>query len=133
MTQDFDVTGMSNVELSGRQILDSYFSLRDVNSWAMFGILMAYVVGFRIVQHFLLAYQTSSRRSLFSFSFLQGFDKDCECGMKGESPYEETSTDDKDLAVTGGDHDQLQANEAAAEKSGQLELAEVSRSEQEQV
>lgn len=76
VTQDFDVTGSSPTqEMEGRDILDMYFDLRNVNSWAMLVILLAYVLFFRICQHFLLSFQTGPKRLPdFSLpSFLDSF------------------------------------------------------------
>jgi len=57
--QDFEVQN-SNMEISGEYILDNAFDLRNVDSWSMFVVLMAYVVFFRFCHYFLLAYQTNT-------------------------------------------------------------------------
>jgi len=44
--------------VSGKEILDRYFNISNVNAWGMIGVLLAYVVLFRCVQYFLFAIQT---------------------------------------------------------------------------
>lgn len=51
---------MPGVELTGRQVLDNVFGLRNVDSWSMFVVTMAYVFGFRFMQYVLLAVQTGT-------------------------------------------------------------------------
>ena len=46
------------MELTGKQVLDEIFNLRDVPAWSMFGVLLAYVIFFRVCQYFLFALQT---------------------------------------------------------------------------
>ncbi len=55
--RDFKISGTPN-SISGKDILSLYFDIHNVDSWAMFGILIAYVVFFRFVQYFLMACQT---------------------------------------------------------------------------
>lgn len=53
-SQDFDITGESTgMELSGEDVLDSIFDLRDVNSWGMFGVLLAWIALFRFGHYFI--------------------------------------------------------------------------------
>lgn len=64
--QDFEVTGVKpRMEISGKDILDEIFNLRDVSGWGMFGVLMAYVFFFRFNQYFLFAIQTGKIRIPF--------------------------------------------------------------------
>jgi hypothetical protein len=56
--RDWDVSGYNGVEVSGKDILDNFFDLRNVNTWGMFGALLGYVVFFRCGQYFLMAAQT---------------------------------------------------------------------------
>lgn len=58
-TQTWTISGTSPQQtISGVDLLDQVFNLRDVNPWGMFGALMAYVIVFRGMQYFLFAYQT---------------------------------------------------------------------------
>lgn len=56
-SQTWTVNGTTET-ISGVDLLDQVFSLRNVNPWGMFGALMAYVIVFRGAQYFLFAYQT---------------------------------------------------------------------------
>lgn len=56
--QDFDLSGVPGVEIPGRTILLQSFGLHDVDPWAMFVVLLAYVVFFRIGHFVLLTIQT---------------------------------------------------------------------------
>lgn len=47
-TQDFDIPGFPGVQLTGKTLLDSQYGLTDVNSWGMFGVLLAWVALFRL-------------------------------------------------------------------------------------
>ena len=49
-TQTFDVSG-STATITGKQILSTIFDLKDVNSWGEFGILIAWIVFFRITHY----------------------------------------------------------------------------------
>lgn len=51
-TQDFDVSGFSGMEVSGKTLLDNLYGLKDINSWAMFGVLLAWVALFRFSHYF---------------------------------------------------------------------------------
>ena len=102
-TQDFDITGTSPVqEMSGKEILDYFFDLRDINSWGMFGILMAYVIFFRINQHFLLAFQTGPRRlprfSLPSFGGAESEESDVSPVSSGDQGYQKTAANEDEGA-----------------------------------
>lgn len=59
--QNFTVSGSNPAQtVTGKYILDSVFDLTNVNSYLMLGILFIYVVMFRVIQYFLLAWQTES-------------------------------------------------------------------------
>jgi len=58
--QDFTVSGSDpKIEMTGKQVLDQIFNLRDIPAWGMLGVLLAYVVFFRVSQYFLFALQTN--------------------------------------------------------------------------
>lgn len=50
----------SHTTIPGNMILHNVFHLEHIDPWKMFYILMAYVVGFRLVQYLLLAWQTDT-------------------------------------------------------------------------
>lgn len=50
--QDF-YNAQFQISISGKTLLDSLYGLTDVNSWAMFGVLLAWVILFRITHYFL--------------------------------------------------------------------------------
>jgi hypothetical protein len=54
-TQDFDVLNTGYV-ISGRDILSQLYDNRDVNAWGMIGVLIAYIVFFRLVHYGLFLY-----------------------------------------------------------------------------
>ena len=62
-TQDFKISG-TTATMSGTDILDKVFNLNSdkvpSNGWAFFGVLMGYVMLFRVAQYFLFAYQTNT-------------------------------------------------------------------------
>jgi len=127
-TQDFDITGTMPVQqMDGKEILDSFFDLRDINSWAMFAILMAYVIFFRINQHVLLTVQTGPRIlpriSLPSFSF----------GQSG--PCEESDPTSKCVVgyVRAALSDKQAQGEGAKKSTEMVQVAKTSSTEEEQV
>ena len=56
-TQTFDVSGMSGMTISGTDFLDNGFDLREVNSWAMFGVLLAWIALFRLTHYAAFAFE----------------------------------------------------------------------------
>ena len=64
--RDWHVSGFNKTSITGEYILDNFFDLKDVDSWAMFAILIAYVFFFRFMQYILMAWQTGN----ISFSFV---------------------------------------------------------------
>jgi ABC-type multidrug transport system ATPase subunit len=52
-SETFDVSGFPGITLTGDQILKSAFGNEDVDSWAMFAVLLAWMIFFRLV-HFAL-------------------------------------------------------------------------------
>jgi ABC-type multidrug transport system ATPase subunit/ABC-type multidrug transport system permease subunit len=57
-TQNFLVSGVTPTEfLSGEYILDKRYNISGVNSWAMFGTLLAWVAAVRLLHYGLLFYQ----------------------------------------------------------------------------
>lgn len=55
-TQDFDVSGFPGVVLSGKTLLDDLYGVTDVNSWGMFGVLLAWIALFRLTHYFFFYY-----------------------------------------------------------------------------
>ena len=42
--------------MSGEDVLDQVFDLRDVNSWGMFGVLLAWIALFRLSHYAVFLY-----------------------------------------------------------------------------
>lgn len=57
-SQDFLIDGNPDDKLSGEDLLRSSFRLKNINAWAMFGVLLGYVFFFRLNQYFMFAMQT---------------------------------------------------------------------------
>lgn len=51
-SQDFDVQNFG-FQMSGDTILRDVFDNKDVNAWGMVGVLVAYIIGFRLIHYFL--------------------------------------------------------------------------------
>lgn len=56
-TQDFGVTGMAGRTMTGKDILDFAFDMKDVDSWGMFGALLAWIALFRFAHYALFLYE----------------------------------------------------------------------------
>ena len=56
-TQTFEVSGMPGMTMSGTYFLDNGFDLRDVDSWAMFGVLLAWIAFFRFTHYAAFAFE----------------------------------------------------------------------------
>ncbi len=55
-TQDFEVPGMNGYEISGKSLLDDIYGLTNVNSWGMFGVMIAWICLFRLTHYGLFYY-----------------------------------------------------------------------------
>jgi hypothetical protein len=55
-TQDFEVPGTNGYEVSGMTLLKSLYGLENINSWAMFGVMLAWISLFRMTHYFLFLY-----------------------------------------------------------------------------
>lgn len=55
--QDFDVSGQANMILPGKTFLKNQYDLSDVNSWGMFGVLLAWIALFRIAHYAVFTYE----------------------------------------------------------------------------
>lgn len=57
-TQDFEISAYPSMpKMSGKTFLDVGYDLRDVNSWAMFGVLLAWVCLFRLTHYAAFMYE----------------------------------------------------------------------------
>ncbi len=56
-SQDFDVQNTGMV-ISGKDILIQLFDNKNVNAWGMIGVLIAYIVLFRLVHYALFLYSS---------------------------------------------------------------------------
>jgi ABC-type multidrug transport system permease subunit len=70
-SQTFEISnsGTPPATLTGDEVLAMTFRLKDVNSWGMFGVALAYMFALRFNQYFLFAWQTGS---LFTAAALTG-------------------------------------------------------------
>ena len=66
------------MSLSGLDILDTVFSLRDINSWGMFGTLLAWIALFRLTHYFAFAYEVWPFMKKLKASSSQKIDTDIE-------------------------------------------------------
>ena len=147
-TQDFEVTGSDPVQtMAGKEILDVYFDLQNVNSWGMFAILMGYVLLFRATQHFLLAFQTGPRRlprfSLPSFGS-GGADEGTSLAKEEEKQQSGQQSGQQQSSVSGrqscevasSQEDQelaiVSVSEGKGEQGSQLEMVAVMEPKQEE-
>eukprot|EP01033_Poteriospumella_lacustris_P003037 gene3037-2222_t len=55
-TQDFDVSGFPGAVVTGKTLLDNLYGITDVNSWGMFGVLLAWIALFRVTHYFFFYY-----------------------------------------------------------------------------
>jgi ABC-type multidrug transport system ATPase subunit len=51
-TQVFSVTGFPGAEITGKTLLDNLYGITDVNSWGMFGVLLAWIALFRLTHYY---------------------------------------------------------------------------------
>jgi hypothetical protein len=54
-SQDFAISGGSG-SISGEVLLDKIFNIKDVDSWGMFGTLLAWIALIRIAHYALFTY-----------------------------------------------------------------------------
>ena len=110
--QDFEVVNTSSsMELTGKDLLDGMFNLRDISAWGMFGTLLAYVVFFRGNQYFLFALQTKKIHLPFGFgrkatapaSSVKGRKKTPELEMKVTPSKDDTASSPNALEVAAGE------------------------------
>lgn len=45
--------------MTGKQVLDNLFDLKDVNSWGMFGVMLAWIALFRFAHYAVFVYEVS--------------------------------------------------------------------------
>jgi hypothetical protein len=55
ISQDFDILNTGMV-ITGKQILDQVYNNKDVNAWGMIGVLIAYIIFFRLAHYGLFLY-----------------------------------------------------------------------------
>lgn len=71
-SQDFDISGGTG-KMSGTQVLAQFFGLHDINPWAMFGVMIAWIALFRLshygaflfdVRHYLAKPEPKSKQTV---------------------------------------------------------------------
>lgn len=54
-TQDFAISGTSGT-ITGKELLDSIYHIKDVDSWGMFGALLAWIALIRLLHYALFVF-----------------------------------------------------------------------------